>query len=290
VSERSSNRVPAVTDYDEGADQLTTVERLSIAICARINQTPFTKRLQRAFHDTFGRHAIRACTSNLLEVHGLEEVMGLTPRRGVLLCANHRSFFDLYVVTSILRNAAPAWFGDIYFPVRSRFFYDRLAGLAVNLVASGGAMYPPIFHDEPRRGLNAIAVERIVPLLRRPGAVVGLHPEGERCFHPDPYHLLPARPGVGQMALRSEAVVVPMWISGLSNSFVDQVRENFRGGGEGTTPVRVSFGSPVDLSDFATSDPFERSVQLEVTDRVMEAISKLGAQEKQLVEAGAFGS
>jgi 1-acyl-sn-glycerol-3-phosphate acyltransferase len=59
------------------------------------------------------------------------------------LVSNHRSFFDLYVVTGYLvkRNMPHR----LVFPVRANFFYDRRLGLFVNGVMSFFAMYPPLF-------------------------------------------------------------------------------------------------------------------------------------------------
>ena len=156
--------------------ELSATERVLVGLCENINEKPLPKRLQRAFHNSFGRHFIRLVSSNLLEVRGLENIQSVSHDRGVLLCSNHRSFFDMYMVTSVLRNKSLPWFQDIFFPVRSNFFYDDWRGLAVNLAISGGAMYPPIFRDRNKSGLNKVAVNRIVNLLERPGAVVGIHP------------------------------------------------------------------------------------------------------------------
>ncbi len=267
-------------DYNAAAN-LTTTERMLVGLCENINEKPLPKRVQRAFHNSFGKHFIRMCTSNLLEVHGLEHALALSPERGVLLCSNHRSFFDMYMVTSVLRNHRPAWFRDVYFPVRSNFFYDKWSGLAINLAISGGAMYPPIFRDRTRSELNKVAVNRIVHLLEQPGAVVGMHPEGTRGKGADPYELLPAKPGVGQMALRSHATVLPMWVQGMSNDFSRQVVSNFRSGAHKGETVRVCFGAPVKLSDMYDQDNSDRAVQQAASDRIMQVIAGLGSEDRQ---------
>lgn len=259
--------------------QLTTTERVVVKLCETINEKPLPKRLQRAFHNSFGKHFIRLCSSNLLEVHGMEYVHNLAPEGGVLLCSNHRSFFDMYVVTSILRNEKAHWFKNIFFPVRSNFFYDKWSGLAVNLALSGGAMYPPIFRDRKRTELNKVAVDRIVELLQRKGTVIGMHPEGTRGKGEDPYQLLPAKPGVGQMALRSKATVLPIWITGMSNDFTGQIRSNFGTGDQKGVPLRITFGAPVDLEDLYSLDVSQRPVQQKAADRIMERIRQLSLEE-----------
>jgi len=260
--------------------ELSATERVLVGLCENINEKPLPKRLQRAFHNSFGRHFIRLVSSNLLEVRGLEHIQSVSQDRGVLLCSNHRSFFDMYMVTSVLRNKSLPWFQDIFFPVRSNFFYDDWRGLAVNLAISGGAMYPPIFRDRNKSGLNKVAVNRIVNLLERPGAVVGMHPEGTRGKSDNPYELLPAKPGVGQMALRSKATVLPIWVSGMSNDLAKQVASNFQSKSGNVERVRVSFGRPVDLSDLAEADSSLRSVQQEAADTIMASIRTLGDEEQ----------
>ncbi len=265
--------------------ELSTTERVLVGLCENINEKPLPKRLQRVFHNSFGKHFIRLVSSNLLEVRGLDKARAIAPEGGVLLCSNHRSFFDMYMVTSVLRNENLPWFKDIYFPVRSNFFYDQWKGLAVNLAISGGAMYPPIFRDRNKSGLNMVAINRIVSLLERPGTVIGMHPEGTRGKGSDPYELLPAKPGVGQMALRSKATVLPIWVSGMRNDFAKQVVSNFQTGNGKGKPVRITFGSPVDLEDFADKDHSERDVQQGAADRIMERIAAIGQSERLRIES-----
>lgn len=264
--------------------ELTTTEKVLAGLCEGINENPLPKRMQRAFHNSFGRHWIRFATSNLLEVNGMEHVETLAPERGVILCSNHRSFFDMYIVTTVLRNRELPWFRDVYFPVRSNFFYDDWRGLAVNLAMSGGAMYPPIFRDKNRSSLNKLAVERICSLLERPGSVIGMHPEGTRGKGEDPYEMLPAKPGVGQMALRSKATVVPIWLSGMRNDLGKQVASNFQSGSKKGRPVRVTFGSPVDLSSMEGRNSSDREVQLEAANLIMDRIRELGHEERERIQ------
>ena len=264
--------------------ELSKTERVLVGLCENINEKPLPKRLQRAFHNSFGKHLIRLVSSNLLEVHGIEHARGLTPERGVLLCSNHRSFYDMYMVTSILRNEQLPWFRDIYFPVRSNFFYDQWKGLAVNLAISGGAMYPPIFRDRNKSGLNMVAVNRIVNLLERPGAVVGMHPEGTRGKGADPYQVLPAKAGVGQMALRAKATVLPIWVSGMRNDFAKQVASNFKSGSGRGAPVRVTFGAPVDLQDLQSQKVDEREVQQQAANQIMDVIATMGKAERSRIQ------
>ncbi len=58
------------------------------------------------------------------------------------MVSNHRSFFDLYVVSSVIVKRGLEQ--RLMFPVRSQFFYDSPLGLAVNGAMSFFAMYPPV--------------------------------------------------------------------------------------------------------------------------------------------------
>lgn len=249
------------------------MERRLVRVCQHINEDPRAKRLQTRFHELFGMRWVSACMKNLLDVGGLEHMFELRPEQGVIICSNHRSFFDMYVIAAVLRTRKVPWVRDMFFPVRTPFFYEKWSGLAVNLLMGGGAMYPPIFRDTAKADLNKLSVDRIVEFLSRPGVVVGMHPEGTRGKGPDPMELLRAQPGVGQMALQSGAPVVPIWIEGLSNDMPRQIASNF-GVGE-ARPIILRFGRPVDLSDLAAQRA-RATVYKRAADRILDAIRELG--------------
>lgn len=245
-----------------------------------MNERPGPKALQVAFHRHFGRVWMGACLSNLLRVDGLEKVKALDPPRGVLLCSNHRSFFDQYVISYVLVEHVP-WVRRLYFPVRSNFFYESWTGVAINFLVGGYAMYPPIFRDAARSDLNKFALEKAAEFLREKGSVVGIHPEGTRGKGPDPYELLRAQPGVGQVAIRARPTILPVWINGLSNDFLEQVASNFRRGERRGAPVIVVFGDPVDLGPLYDENP-RPAVYKRAADRILEDIRRLGEREREI--------
>ena len=257
------------------------MEQRLLGVCQHINEKPLAKKLQGLFHENFGRHWVRIGTSNLLHVHGEQHVRDLRPQTGVLVCANHRSFFDMYVISAVLRNLRKPWVNEMYFPVRSNFFYETWSGLVVNLIMGGGAMYPPIFRDRSKADLNRISVERIVEFLQHPGVIVGMHPEGTRGKGPDPHELLPAQPGVGQMALQSRAVVLPIWIAGLQNNFPKQVASNWTDRDSDANRIDLVFGPPVDLSDLRDQKP-RVTLYKRAADRILADIGKLGQIQRTL--------
>src|SRR5215470_3035523 len=168
---------------------LTSFERTVLRLCEAANENAWAKSALAAYQRQFGLRLVRRLTENLIHAEGVDAARALTPDRGVLLCANHRSFFDLFVVASLLYGTAP-WAQRMSFPVRANYFYESVGGLLINALISGFAMYPPIFRDAKKAEWNKIALEKIADTLAEPGALVGMHPEGTRGKGPDPYELL----------------------------------------------------------------------------------------------------
>jgi len=262
----------SLTDYSE-SPELSSMERRLVRVCQHINEDERAKRLQTRFHEAIGMRWVSACMTNLLDLGGLEHMFELRPAQGVIICSNHRSFFDMYVIAAVLRTRHVPWVRDMFFPVRTPFFYEKWIGLAVNLLMGGGAMYPPIFRDAAKADLNKLSVERIIHFLSRPGVVIGMHPEGTRSKGPDPMDLLPAQPGVGQMAIQSGAPVVPIWVEGMGNNLPRQIASNF-GVGE-ARPITLRFGRPVDLADLRAQRA-RATVYKRAADRILDAIRELG--------------
>lgn len=221
-----------------------------------------------------GAEWITGATRNLLHVHGLERLPPLDPTQSYICASNHRSFFDLYVVTGYLvKRGLPH---RLVFPVRSEFFYDHPLGLAVNGLMSFFAMYPPVFRDVPRAALNLAGLDEIAHMVGRGGVFLGMHPEGTRNKSGDPYTLLPAQPGVGRIVHKSRAVVLPVFVNGLINDLRRQVIGNFDGTGN---PIHVVFGRPVDFGQLPDAKGSPR-VYRAVAERLRDVITDLGREER----------
>ena len=180
-----------------------------------------------------------------LVVRGLDRLESIPYDASVLLVANHRTFFDLFVLGWVLvQTWKKRW--RTSFPVRANFFYENPAGLLICLLLSGGSMFPPFFRKPRSKAFNRYSLSLVVERLRRKGSLVGFHPEGTRNKGGNPYELLPAQPGAGEVALKSRPVVVPAFVTGLSNDLLHEIRANLRA----REPIIAVFGDPIDLSAF----------------------------------------
>src|SRR5919107_4767518 len=104
---------------------LSPFERFAFRLTRRMN-TGRWKGFWTLCQHRLGSLWIHLATYNLLRVHGIEHVERLSHERPLLLVANHRSFFDMYVVSTVLFKRTK-WRKRLFFPVRGRFFYDSVA-------------------------------------------------------------------------------------------------------------------------------------------------------------------
>ena len=272
------------SDLESG---LRGVERLAHAAGRFINGPLASKSLQYPFVRRLSYHWMRPAMSRRTYADNIDWLVSPPSDRGVLFACNHRSFFDSYLYLFSLYNAGAKWPRNLCFPVRSDFFYDRPMGIAVNFAIGGGVMYPPIYRDKDKRALNESAIDHVCEVLDQPNSMVGLHPEGKR-NKGDPYSLLPAQPGIGQIVLRAKPLVVPVFVNGLNNDFVDSLRTSFRPNAKRDHSLIVVFGEPVDYEDFTRSKP-RAALYKKCADKIHRAIAACGQREKSLraqIESG----
>src|SRR6202011_3198563 len=152
------NASPMIRPTSEQLALLEGFEKTAFAWCDAWNRFEPLKRAGHAFLRTFGASWVHVCTRNLRHVYGLENVTSLEPDRGVMIASNHRSFFDLYVITSVLlRNTS--WVKRMYFPVRSNYWYERPDAILANGIMSAWAMYPPVLRKAEKRSFNQYVVD-----------------------------------------------------------------------------------------------------------------------------------
>lgn len=254
---------------------LSLMERVALSVSAVSNEWAPLGRLAAFWrHEVVARLVDRICGSRL-RVVGVENLQALAPEHGVLVAANHRSFFDLFVVTRCLREHT-SFCRSLYFPVRSGFWYDNPLGLIVNAAGTGMSMFPPVFRPPQKRAITRSGLDLLAARLAAPGTVVGMHPEGTRSKSDDPYELLPAERSFGRLALLAKATVIPAFVSGLSNSLAKEISARRRADAE----VIVVFGKAVNLGDLYDLDPERLRHQIAAGERVLAAIRDLSALEK----------
>ncbi len=259
-----------------GGERLSKLERAQIRFIRHTFESQPLDRAVRSFQRTLGSRWITYCTGRLTQLHGLERVPDLSQGQSVICVSNHRSFFDLYVITAnLVRDGLPQ---RIIFPVRSEFFYDRPLGFLVNGAMSCFAMYPPIFRDRARATVNLASLDEVSYRLRQGGAFVGIHPEGARKKDADPYSFLPAQSGVGRVIHKANVLVLPVFINGLVNDITQQIKSNFDGTG---AVINVVFGAPVDFSDMLAKPGSPRTYK-SIAERCLEVIGELGQQERAI--------
>ena len=261
---------------------LSPFERFAFRLTHRMNQGSW-KRFWTWCQSVFGAGWIQISTYKLMRVYGLENVEAVDHDRPVLLVANHRSFFDMYVVSTTLFRKT-RWRKGLFFPVRGRFFYQSLAGMFVNLIMGWWSMYPPFFSggDKPipeKREFDKYSFRRLTQLCREgAGNVIGYHPEGTRNKSDDPYSYLRPQPGVGKLIKDANPQVIPVFIAGLGNKLPKQVRGNWFGGEK----IRIHFGKQLDLSAFISRKDHVRTYK-EIAEFAMSKIAELGEADKSVM-------
>jgi 1-acyl-sn-glycerol-3-phosphate acyltransferase len=254
------------------ANPLTWAERTHIRLARRAHAPGLVDRLIRLL---LRMHAlwINFLTGRRLRVLGLDRLPPLAGGRSFVVASNHRSYFDMFVVTCYL--AAHGMKQRIVYPVRSNFFYDHPLGMIVNGLFAWFSMYPPIFRDAKRLALNLASLEEAARLLRLGDTLLGVHPEGTRNKGDDPYTLLPAHSGVGRIVHRAQVAVLPVFLHGIGNGVWQEVKRCLRR----SDPIFMVFGAPVPLDDLL-AQPGNARVYTQITERIMGSITALGEEER----------
>lgn len=257
---------------------LRGLEKLAVPIADGVNQRAWLKASTRPIWRYLGKNFVTGLSKNLYELHGLEHLRAMAAPAGMVLIANHRSFFDLFFTAAVVLDERSDLVARMCFPVRKDFFFDHPLGLFINVALTSASMWPPIFRDDRRGEFNPIAMAQIGEVMRR-GTLCGIHPEGTRGKGDDPYALGSAKPGIGQLLLASdpEVVVLPAWILGMSNDFIGTARRNFRPAGQRGEPVRIWYGEAMRAGDLVArcgDDPQA------IAEAVMEPVAALGALDR----------
>nr|HMS42454.1 1-acyl-sn-glycerol-3-phosphate acyltransferase [Pyrinomonadaceae bacterium] len=125
-----NRNVEILTPAPEEIAVLDLTEKLGFRLAHRMNVGAW-KNLWTFFQRHIGSLWIKICTYNLMNVFGMENIENSDVEKPMLLVANHRSFFDMYVVSSVIfrQTRRPV---KLFFPVRAKFFYTNPVGWFVN--------------------------------------------------------------------------------------------------------------------------------------------------------------
>lgn len=281
---KTTKNLPAVKDgaalipEPEEIGVLSRTERAGFWVTHWMN-LGVAKRLMTFGQRHIGSLWIYLATYNLMNVFGIENVENTDVDTPLVLVANHRSFFDMYTVSSVLfrRTKRPM---ELYFPVRGKFFYDNPLGWFVNLVMGWFSMFPPFFREARearKREFDKFSMRRLVQLCAEGrGHIIGFHPEGKRNFSDDPYSILPAQPGIGKVIYSAHPQVIPVFIAGLGNDLPKQILGNWTGGPK----IRIWFGEPIELQEFYDKGDRLRTHK-ELSDHLMAKIAELGEKDRE---------
>ena len=283
LPETRKNTIPAVLTeplLPEPAelDVLDPTEKVGFRLAHRMNLGRW-KRLMTFGQRHIGSLWIYLATYNLMNVFGIENVENAEVDKPLILVANHRSFFDMYTVSSVIfrRTNRPV---TLFFPVRAKFFYDNPVGWFVNLVMGWFSMYPPFFREAgeaKKREFDKYSMRRLVQISTEGhGHMIGFHPEGKRNFSENAYEFLPAQPGIGKVIYEAHPQVIPIFIAGLGNDLPKQIMGNWTGGPK----VRIWFGEQINLSEFY-SKGYRIRTHKEIADFLMTKIAELGDRDKE---------
>jgi len=260
---------------------LSPFERFAFRLVRRMNRGTW-KRFWTFCQRALGAGWIHLSTYNIMNVYGLENIDAASHDRPILLVANHRSFFDMYAVSTVLFRRTK-WRKQLFFPVRGRFFYQSPLGIFVNLIMGWFSMYPPFFAtgDNPipeKRVFDRFSF-RVLAELARVGAgnVIGFHPEGTRNKSDDPYSFLRAQPGVGKLIMDARPQVIPVFIAGLCNSLPKQIARNWNR----EDVIRIHFGPQLDLTE-ELRKPDRLRTHKEIADLVVRKIGELAETDRDM--------
>ena len=263
-------------------EALTPFERFAFRLVRRMNQGAW-KRFWTWCQSTFGAGWIHLSTYNIMNVYGLEHVEAASRDRPFLLVANHRSFFDMYAVSTVLfyqdELAQATFFSrarQIFLPVAARVVRQLDHGLVVH-VSAVLRYWRSSDSGETRISIN-FRLRVLADLARSgPGNIIGFHPEGTRNKSDDPYSFLRAQPGVGKLIMEAQPQVIPVFIAGLCNSLPKQVARNWNR----EEVIRIHFGPLLDLSEHLAK-PDRLRTHKEIADAVMEKIAELGEEDRSI--------
>jgi long-chain acyl-CoA synthetase len=194
-----------------------------------------------------------------LEVHGLENLRG--SERPFLICPNHQSFLDPFVLCS---NYPFALFRNIFHVGASEFFSNAL----MRFIAKMLNVVPVNPDTELMRAMKAGAIGL------KHGKVLNIYPEGERAFDGELHQF---KKGAAILATELDLPIVPVAIDGLYKVWP---RRSWR---IRPAKVKIMIGEPFYAKDVLTpgapgsADAIYSVVTAHLKDRISAMIAEMRA-------------
>ncbi len=173
---------------------------------------------------------------------------GIIYPEAAIIAANHASFLDPPLV-------AASWPEPIHFLARKTLFDVAL----LSPIISG-------LNAHPLTGANDTSSVKQVLSLLASGKKILLFPEGTRTTHGN---LLPFKQGIGMLARKSGAAIIPTYIHGSYNAWPKNKKYPTLFGAK----TACVFGKPILLSEFDEADP--KALQHKITARLESDILQL---------------
>lgn len=167
---------------------------------------------------------------------------------GVLLMTNHASYMDpIFIGAAVNRS--------LHYMARSTLFKPKIVE---KLLLSMNAF--PIHLGVPDRG----AIKRALEILEN-GGVLNIFPEGTRTIDGS---LGQSQPGVGLIAHRTNASIIPVYLSGTREVLPRNAKS------PRLAKVTIAFGKPIEMKQYREIKA-NREVYEEIGKKIMEGIAEL---------------
>lgn len=150
------------------------------------------------------------------EINGLENI----PDKPYILAGNHISLMDIPFLIVALED-------DIHFMAKKELFSNKIS----NYIFSRMGAFPM-----DRKSVDLTSLKESLFILKN-NQVLGIFPEGTRNKTDD--LILPFKPGVSNLSIKTNSLIVPFGING---------KYKFRSG------IKLNIGKPIDVRNIKKSD------------------------------------
>jgi 1-acyl-sn-glycerol-3-phosphate acyltransferase len=256
---------------------LTRVERFNVKLVERWHSVPALSRAANWLARNFARREVELILHNILEDHHFERIAKANFDNGVLVCANHRSYVDNFAVAVRTMAHIPSDVRMIA-PARTEGLFDKPWGILINFFITGMNMYPPVVRSSRGAMWGKQVIQILSDLLRSGRTAIFIHPEGGRNKGSDPYHLMPAKPGLGKIIHSTRCDVFPVFLQGFPREPGAFLKANLR---RGQPLVHAVMGEPLDFSA-ERALPASPEIYREIGRRLMDAIAELSTEELEI--------